>query len=364
MTTTDTADAQTQAHAIPSPTLAAHAEPPAPYTGFAINLDRSAERRAQIEAEIAAFGLQDNYRRFPAADGNIFAFPNPCLSDGEIGCFTSHLLLLKENLAGETHVHVVEDDAMFSRFTARMIESVVASEAIDQYDIVFTDSTVTPSTADYEQYRALYDESVERDAAGNVVRVHPRIVDYYVGATTSYIVNRRAIPKLVDLFTHELTNGAAMPIDLFIRKAAREGRLRVGSLFPFATSLRIENVLNNTIGGRRNNLLVAHRGLSRAHFLLRRMRSSGAAGVHDAALSRRGPPANATFAGQRRAPRDPRGHPRLLRLGKVRSILGCVQAGTHKFSPASETRSMSASPRKRPHCCDAVQCGGWAKDGC
>ena len=255
MTTTDTADAQTQAHAIPSPTLAAHAEPPAPYTGFAINLDRSAERRAQIEAEIAAFGLQDNYRRFPAADGNIFAFPNPCLSDGEIGCFTSHLLLLKENLAGETHVHVVEDDAMFSRFTARMIESVVASEAIDQYDIVFTDSTVTPSTADYEQYRALYDESVERDAAGNVVRVHPRIVDYYVGATTSYIVNRRAIPKLVDLFTHELTNGAAMPIDLFIRKAAREGRLRVGSLFPFATSLRIENVLNNTIGGRRNNLL-------------------------------------------------------------------------------------------------------------
>ena len=225
------------------------------YTGTYINLDRSADRRAQIDAEIATFGLQHLYRRFPAADGNVLAYPNPHLSEGEIGCFSSHLLLLRQNLAAEAHVHVVEDDAMFSQFTAQMIKFVVASGTIDQYDIVFTDSTVTPSRSDYEQYRALYDACVERDAAGNVTRVHPTVVDYYVGATTSYIVNRRSIPKLVGLFTRELTNGATMPIDLFIRKAAREGALRVGSLFPFATSLRIENVLNNTIAGRRNNLL-------------------------------------------------------------------------------------------------------------
>ncbi|MEJ2626578.1 MAG: glycosyltransferase family 25 protein [Pseudolabrys sp.] len=249
MTTTEIARSQ----ADPRPILAAHATPP--YTGAYINLDRSSDRRAQVEAEIAAFGLQDRYLRFAAADGNALAFPNPRLSDGEIGCFTSHLLLLKQNLASETHVHVVEDDAMFASFTARMIQSIVASEAFERYDIVFTDSTVTPTRADYEQFHALYDACVERDAAGNVARVHPRIVDYYVGATTSYIVNRRAIPKLVELFTRELAKGATMPIDLFVRKAAREGRLRVGNLFPFATSLRIENVLNNTIGGRRNNLL-------------------------------------------------------------------------------------------------------------
>jgi GR25 family glycosyltransferase involved in LPS biosynthesis len=225
------------------------------YTGTYINLDRSADRRAQIDAELATFGLQHLYRRFPAADGNVLTYPNPRLSEGEIGCFTSHLLLLKQNLAAEAHVHVVEDDAMFSRFTAQMIKFVVASGAIDQYDVVFTDSTVTPTRSDYEQYRALYDERVERDAAGNVTRVYPRIVDCYVGAATSYIVNRRSIPKLVGLFTRELTNGATMPIDLFIRKAARDGILRVGSLFPFATSLRIENVLNNTIAGRGYNLL-------------------------------------------------------------------------------------------------------------
>jgi GR25 family glycosyltransferase involved in LPS biosynthesis len=249
MTTTEIARSQ----ADPRPILAAHATPP--YTGAYINLDRSSDRRAQVEAEIAAFGLGDRYQRFAAAAGNALAFPNPRLSDGEIGCFTSHLLLLKQALGSDAHVHVVEDDALFSRFTASMIESLAVSEAIDDYDIVFTDSTVTPTRADYEQFHALYDACVERDAAGNVTRVHPRVVDYYVGATTSYIVNRRAIPKLVDLFTRELENGATMPIDLFIRKAAREGRLRVGSLFPFATSLRIENVLNNTIAGRRNNLL-------------------------------------------------------------------------------------------------------------
>ena len=310
----------------------------APYTGTYINLDRSTERRAQIEAEIAAFGLQDRYRRFAAAEGNALAFPNPRLSDGEIGCFTSHLLLLKQNLAAETHVHVVEDDAMFSRFTARMIESIVASDAIDQYDIVFTDSTVTPTRSDYEQYHALYDECVERDAAGNVVRVHPRIVDYYVGATTSYVVNRRAIPKLVELFTRELENGATMPIDLFIRKAAREGRLRVGSLFPFATSLRIENVLNNTIGGRRNNLLSRIAVcLGRISFFVecdhRALQACTTQLFPDAAR----PPAP-PLQGSAAHRADPRGHPRLLCLGKVRSILGCARAGTHKSAPASATR--------------------------
>lgn len=251
MTTTDTADVP----ADPRPILAARAAPPAPYTGSYINLDRSAERRAQIEAEFAAFGLEDRYQRFAAAEGNALAFPNPGLSAGEIGCFTSHLLLLKQNLATQTHLHVVEDDAMFSCFTAPMIETIVASDAFDRYDIVFTDSTITPTRGEYAHYHALYDACVDRDAAGNVVRVHPQIVDHYVGATTSYMVNRRSIPKLVELFTEELAKGATAPIDLFIRKMARDGSLRVGSLFPFATTLRIENVLNNTIGGRRNNLL-------------------------------------------------------------------------------------------------------------
>ena len=261
MTTTDTVIADRHGLTLPPATTLPRqgrlddASAAARYTGTYINLDRSADRRAQIDAELATFGLQHLYRRFPAADGNVLTYPNPRLSEGEIGCFSSHLLLLRQNLAAETHIHVVEDDAMFSRFTAQMIKFVVASGAIEQYDVVFTDSTVTPTRSDYEQYRALYDECVERDAAGNVTRVHPTIVDYYVGATTSYIVNRRSIPKLVSLFTRELTNGATMPIDLFIRKAAREGTLRVGSLFPFATSLRIENVLNNTIVGRRNNLL-------------------------------------------------------------------------------------------------------------
>ncbi len=236
------------------PARVAAGSPPR-YAGHYINLDRSADRRAQIDAELAAFGLVESYRRFAAAEGNALGFAASRLSAGEIGCFTSHLELLKQAEAGDSHLHVVEDDALFSRFTAPMIRAAIASEAFNRYDIVFTDSTVTPSRSNYEQYHALYDDSVERDAAGNVARVHSQIVDYYVGATTSYIVNRRAIPKLVALFTHELANGAREPIDLFIRRVARERVLKVGSLFPFVTSLRIGGVLNNTIGGPRSALL-------------------------------------------------------------------------------------------------------------
>src|SRR5258708_15667754 len=84
------------------------------YRGFYINLDRSPERRGEVEAQLKRFGLEHRYRRFPAADGNVLNVPNPRLTNAEIGCFTSHYLVLKENLDSRTHLHIVEDDVVFS----------------------------------------------------------------------------------------------------------------------------------------------------------------------------------------------------------------------------------------------------------
>ncbi len=217
------------------------------YAGFYINLDRSAARRALIEGEISRCNLQSFYKRFPAADGNSLGFPNQRLTSGEIGCFTSHYLLLKQNCESSHHLHVVEDDVVFSHFTAQAIESALSSGAIDRFDLLFTDTFTMHR--DYRRYKALYDQSLERDETGAISVVQPHVIAY-IAATTSYIINRHSIPMLVELLERELTDGPRDPLDLVIRKAASEGKIRVGCLFPFVTTLRIDEIAGSTIAGR------------------------------------------------------------------------------------------------------------------
>lgn len=224
----------------------------ADYAGFYINLDRSTARRTQIESEIGRYNLQRLYGRFAAAEGNSLGVPNQHLTNGEIGCFTSHYLLLKQNRSSPRHLHVVEDDAIFSSFTEQVIDSVISSKVIDQFDILFTDSYTM--RRDYRKYKTLYEQNLERDATHTVLSVQPRIVNY-IAATTSYIANRHSISKLVEIFERELMKGPKDPLDLVIRKAASEGKIRIGCLFPYVTTLRIEEIAGSTIAGRNKDLL-------------------------------------------------------------------------------------------------------------
>jgi GR25 family glycosyltransferase involved in LPS biosynthesis len=122
-----------------------------------------------MEAQLVRYELQDRYRRFSAADGNTLGLPT-YLTASEMGCFTSHYLVLKDNLDCPTHWHVVEDDVMFSRITDQVIRSVVSSNLMDRYDIVFLDSVI-PNNLGNNTFRAakqLYDKCVVRDDRGNV----------------------------------------------------------------------------------------------------------------------------------------------------------------------------------------------------
>src|SRR5258708_32085635 len=68
------------------------------YTGFYINLDRSREPRAGIEAQLAQHKLQPVYARLKAADGHPLQLPNPHLKNGPIGSLRPHHLLLEKHL--------------------------------------------------------------------------------------------------------------------------------------------------------------------------------------------------------------------------------------------------------------------------
>jgi GR25 family glycosyltransferase involved in LPS biosynthesis len=220
------------------------------YAGFYINLDRSRERRAAMETHLAAYGLADRYRRFPAAEGNSQGFPNTKLLDGEMGCFTSHYLLLKANHGQTTPLHVVEDDVLFSRFTAGAIDSVISGGQLTHYDIIYADAFIPTSNILYKKYKYLYDKNIQRDENGRVSRVNLSVIDMKdVGfaSTASMIISPQAIDKLAGLYATELARGPEAPIDLIIRRLTEAGTLRVGCIFPFVTSLRLESVFGTTM---------------------------------------------------------------------------------------------------------------------
>jgi len=223
------------------------------YAGFYINLDRSPQRRAEMEAMLAHHGLQAAYPRFRASDGNELNFPNPALKDGEMGCFTSHYRLMKENLGRDSPLHVVEDDVVFAGCMADTIKSVIENGVLANYDIVYTDTWVPTSNGYFRTYKSLLDKAVVRNEEGRVTQATFSVIDMRdrpFATTASYLVNPQSIAKLHDLYAAELTNGPAQPIDFFIRRQAMQGVLRIGCLFPFVTSIRFGLDLNTTIDGR------------------------------------------------------------------------------------------------------------------
>ena len=96
------------------------------YCGAFINLDRSPERRCDIETQLRTFKIADRYARFPAIDGDALDDYRGALRRGEVGCFLSHFRALERMRVAGTHVHIMEDDVLLSRQLAPMIDFTIA----------------------------------------------------------------------------------------------------------------------------------------------------------------------------------------------------------------------------------------------
>jgi hypothetical protein len=222
----------------------------ASYQGLYINLDRCPDRRDEIESELARFGLSQQYKRINATNGNALQFPGPRLNNGEMGCFTSHYLALKENIGSDAHLHIVEDDALFCSSTAPIITRLIETGEIGKFDIIYTDVALPLANDSYKNFKALYDELVARNADGTLESVAFKILDLnplMIATASSYLVNKDSIAKICALYHEELTAGAVLPIDSFLRKHAETGALKSGFVFPFVTSVRPERTQQSTV---------------------------------------------------------------------------------------------------------------------
>jgi GR25 family glycosyltransferase involved in LPS biosynthesis len=219
------------------------------YQGIYINLDRCPERRAALDAELARYGLTQRYRRLPAIDGNPDKIQSR-LKNGEVGCFLSHVRALQEGLKTNQHLHVVEDDTIFAACTAPTIEWAISSGAVGDYDILYTDIAFPFTNDSFRMFKNLFDRAVTRNAAGGIQTIefqalNLKPVEFL--STSSYLVNKNSFQKLRQLYEAEVAEGIRVPIDLFFRNHARVGSLKVGCLFPFITSGRVEEVFTSTV---------------------------------------------------------------------------------------------------------------------
>ncbi len=215
------------------------------WRGHYINLDRSPERRASIESQLAAAGLSDGYRRIAAVDGSLGKRPLGVLP-GEWGCLQSHLMALSQP-AEARFVHVLEDDAILSRDFTRSMGALIGSGKLSRFDLVFTD--VAPTDWPYTTVRKL-SQHWEKHQAGEVTLIGLRGFPY--GGADSYFVNARSLAKVrgfVERYISGLTGTLA--IDVIYALGIQSGALTACLTFPFLSAVDIELATKSEIVGDR-----------------------------------------------------------------------------------------------------------------
>jgi GR25 family glycosyltransferase involved in LPS biosynthesis len=226
----------------------------ADYVGFYINLDGSVERRRRLEAQLAHYRLTSRYRRFAAIDGARIERGSSTSRPAEIGCFHSHAEVVRQNLGSAAHVHVLEDDALLCARTEEVLLTLIRAGAVDAYDIVFADVYLALEIDQFRAIKTLYDDLVREhgpvDAADFAGFTIVDLKNLRFAALASYLVNRASLAKLHELYAAELARGVHLPVDLFIRNLTHAGTIRAGCVFPFITSIHLEDTLATTIADR------------------------------------------------------------------------------------------------------------------
>jgi glycosyl transferase, family 25 len=117
-----------------------------PIKTYVINLDRSPDRMAFMQGQLDRLGIE--YERFPAIDGRELRPPVPGVDErsyarlhgrrfhpGEVGCYLSHMQVLRRFLATDApFALVLEDDGLIHESLPKLIE--VALKEPRDWDIL------------------------------------------------------------------------------------------------------------------------------------------------------------------------------------------------------------------------------------
>ena len=214
----------------------------APWHGYFINLEQSQDRRASIEAGLAKAGIQNRYQRFKAVDGRWAAFQRSAdMRHGALGCLLSHAAVMSLRHPSDRFLHVLEDDAILSHRFVPVVERLIASGALEPFDLVFTDVACFPN--DFETIDRLTKAYATATADAEIRFELLDLKPFEFVGTTSYFVNPDSLKK-VKAVLWETT--PPLPVDRLYGRLIQSGELRAASIFPFvtATDPRLVSIIN------------------------------------------------------------------------------------------------------------------------
>jgi GR25 family glycosyltransferase involved in LPS biosynthesis len=219
--------------------------------GYYINLDRDEARRRDVEAQLQHLGLAERYQRFAAVDGRALPPRKNAGNPAELGCYLSHLEVIRRNIDFDGWLHIVEDDVVISRHAASAIAAVTSQADFARHDMIFTNVMFLAPSPMIAQLCGLFDSSVETTASGEVVSVKTLTAVPLAGLdfvqTTSYLINPRSIGRVADLLRDALDDQPLAPIDVAFSRLSRSGALSMACTMPFFTVPRLG--ASSTIAG-------------------------------------------------------------------------------------------------------------------
>jgi GR25 family glycosyltransferase involved in LPS biosynthesis len=210
------------------------------WSGRYINLERSRDRRLHVENEIERHGLKDRYRRFAAIDGKS-AYTNSKISAAEKGIFASHLALFKQAAAGTEVLHIIEDDVAFSSALAPFVDWIVDGNAIQDYDMVVTDTFIPIKMSEFRWFVRAYTAVRRGNApamANGIALIH--MENKYLYGCSSHIVAPAGAARIVEVLNRAWGEEPTAPVDKVLQDAVVAQELRIGCAMPFVTWLDLK----------------------------------------------------------------------------------------------------------------------------
>lgn len=199
--------------------------------GYFINLADAHERRAHMESELRRLGLDDIYSRVEAVDGRKLTVPSHVrVGPGNWAIWMIWRRLLEQSAGSDSHVHILEDDIVFSdRFSPFMrdLDGLLQGR---KWDLLYTFMLTTAGPINLRKMlRTLRD--TRRD--GKIALINAR--DYFRASNASVLINKDSLAKVRSYLGDDVAGRRAL--DLHFGSLLQSGRLTALATIPYLVKL-------------------------------------------------------------------------------------------------------------------------------
>jgi GR25 family glycosyltransferase involved in LPS biosynthesis len=215
---------------------------------YYINLDRSTDRRAAFERNLRQTGLLSEFQRFSAVDGSKLIRTNQeWITNGEWGCYQSHMQLLKSCVGKNQDVMILEDDECFDN-NLRAIFVTPDNIPRSDWDIMYLDMTIM-EIEDYFMATRNLAGGIQSGQLPKVVQVPPSTLTF---GTHAYVINCMSVEKVYQLL--ETSQTRDLPIDNVYAAAVKDHTLKALMVLPLHCYPGPETA-NSQISGTKSEIL-------------------------------------------------------------------------------------------------------------